>query len=415
MKNNKDKSDKHSHSTHEPQQDPQARKGNPPAEPAREAVMAPKGATPGYLISNVPGALGFFPLESLVVMGFEQNGSLLELGPVARLDLDNVKRQCDEAFSAVESYSDVIFAFVVSYRPLKELDWIADFLFEYSSATDRGFDACWHTPEISLGQPYELWFGPEYGDKEPMPRWAEGKIPTITDAASMTNWIGQGKLPEITRDDGIRQLNKRNPFITAANARAMTVQATKKSRAIVDAQIRLATGKATGLKPNSVVCVKAEQIRETALRLITECEGLDLDHVYAKQEALLELGSWLATATLRDVVLGVLIEHPATAEVLMLATMHTYSGTIRINALVIYAAVCIVQDMAMVGGLALSVATTEDPTHRLASLVNQAYRAGLHSRLVDNLTKGSELAVQNWKTHPRASARTRPSRGETAA
>ena len=78
----------------------------------------------GEILANIPGILGFYPQNSLVLAFFERNSDTpgLHLGPLARLDLDDaVETLIDnqQQFSALSDRdnTDAIIAYVGNSDP----------------------------------------------------------------------------------------------------------------------------------------------------------------------------------------------------------------------------------------------------------------------------------------------------------
>ena len=88
----------------------------------------------GDILANIPGILGFYPQDSLVIAFFERDDDThgLHLGPLARLDLDDaVETLIDNRnqFSALSDRdnTDAVIAYVVNADP-SAADDLANFL-----------------------------------------------------------------------------------------------------------------------------------------------------------------------------------------------------------------------------------------------------------------------------------------------
>ena len=78
----------------------------------------------------------------------------------------------------------------------------------------------------------------------------------------------------------------------------------------------------------------------------------------------------------------------------MLAAARTFSGEIRANALTLFAVAQLELDWEILAGPALMLVTEEFPSHRLGSLLCQAYRHGLHERIRDTVATGARAAYE---------------------
>ena len=100
----------------------------------------------------------------------------------------------------------------------------------------------------------------------------------------------------------------------------------------------------------------------------------------------------MSTTWMRDLVIRDLVESPHAAGTLLLATARTFGGTIRFNALALFAATQVAQKFGLYAGPALTVAIDEAPGHNLSQLIAQAYRSGMGERLITSLSRGCDAA-----------------------
>ena len=110
----------------------------------------------GEILANIPGILGFYPQDSLVISFFERNSDTpgLHLGPLVRLDLDDaVETLIDNQakFSALSDRldTDAIIAYVVS-EDLSAADDLAEFLLSEDSPLPTVL-AIIQVPEVTSG------------------------------------------------------------------------------------------------------------------------------------------------------------------------------------------------------------------------------------------------------------------------
>ncbi|QPK78335.1 DUF4192 domain-containing protein [Corynebacterium lizhenjunii] len=355
--------------------------------------------SPGFLLSNVPGALGFYPTESVLLMAFHEHADNLRLGPIARCDIADAHDYLPEAFDAVSAGTDVVFAFIVSHRPQQSLQWLVDFLYDFRSDDDgREIDACWHSPEIAVGQPYEVCFGPQQfagGAQDP---WCEGTIPSIINSPSMQRWVEQGQLPEVSRAAAQSFYQERNRFLCPSHRAEL--------ESIVGREASLLSlGRCLPPSyPPHDLCreLEVEDIPAFIELVVTRATEADwtLDELLRQPGLLGRVGAIMGCTLTRDLAMGALLEAPDAAATILLAVAQSVEGLSRWNALTIFAATQIAQGLPMIAGTVLSVVLKEEPQHTLARLMDKGYRAGLHDSLVDSLRDGSRLAVVNLAEEP---------------
>ena len=91
-------------------------------------------STHGDILANIPGILGFYPQDSLVLAFFERGDEAqnLQLGPLARLDLDGAIHQLTEDREKFASWTraldlEAVAAYAVT-DDMVEADAVAHFL-----------------------------------------------------------------------------------------------------------------------------------------------------------------------------------------------------------------------------------------------------------------------------------------------
>lgn len=346
--------------------------------------------TPGQLLANIPGALGFYPTESVILMGFESQGDqalndgakALTLGPTMRIDIDDFEGLQHDVARALEPLeTEMIFAFIVSQRPERLLDPVAQQLFNAGENCGLTIDACWHVPEIKQGQPYELWFGRDLSSSGTSSTvWKGGSIPTIAASPSMEAFVDRGELPELNRQEAVRPLTKRNTAFSREELNDMERSATALSQALSNGEQFTSDTFTYGI----------EDIIADVRNLLDEYGPLD---AFAQDShKLITAGTWLATTQTRDLVLAEFLDNPAPSADVLLATAQTFTGEIRANALSIYAATQIALGQSHRAGLALTCLMQENSDHRLGALFYRLYSVGLLDKIVEAAAEGSQVA-----------------------
>ena len=170
--------------------------------------------TPGDILANIPGILGFFPSESVILISIQPSPHGYSIGPVARLNLNDIPDALHEVMDAFHCGNpEIIFCFVLSQRKEEELWDIFHSLYRFQDRSGLGIDACWLAEELSTDTAYDLIFGHATESGEgPLQNWMEGTIPAISTSHSMRACVENGLLPELNRKDLVRRFKDPNPY-----------------------------------------------------------------------------------------------------------------------------------------------------------------------------------------------------------
>ena len=132
---------------------------------------------PGQLIANIPGILGFYPTNCVVVVTLcttlnDETSCAINphevalIGPVLRADFDRVG-DLDRAVAALDAQASItsLFAVIITDDPDSgEALQAQELLFCAAGADGTALvDACWHVSEIATGAAYRLLFGTTAG------------------------------------------------------------------------------------------------------------------------------------------------------------------------------------------------------------------------------------------------------------
>ena len=162
----------------------------------------------GEILANIPGILGFYPQNSLVISFFERNSDTpgLHLGPLARLDLDDaVETLIDNQaqFSALSDRdnADAVIAYVVNSDP-SAADDLAEFLLSEDSPLPTVL-AIVQVPEITSGTG---WWTVYQQLSLSAPR--SGVVSEVTGSLTLQQMIlDTGQLPALSREELEERLN----------------------------------------------------------------------------------------------------------------------------------------------------------------------------------------------------------------
>ncbi len=339
-------------------------------------------ANPGPLIANLPAILGFYPQESLLVIGLDRihpDSGRHSLGPVLRIDLDD-----DCALTALLDMAaapgtpldcDLLFAVIVS-ADLDLADAVAGGL--YAASEERGLPitACWYVPEILAGETYSMIFGP-FAPAETDP-WSQGVLPEIVATASMDPWHRAGALPEPTREEAVAKLSPGNRRLSDADAGSLERLVTE----LVD-RIPARPGHRDDHRLLSLALDAGRAVGEADE---TGDPAADAEAAEADADLLATVGVALAHVRARDLALHTLVDAGRACAPVLLAVARTFSGTLRANALCAYAVVQAHHRLPMMAQHALMVSAEEFPGHVLT-------RCLLDASMIGRLAEIAESAV----------------------
>ncbi|ANE04200.1 DUF4192 domain-containing protein [Corynebacterium crudilactis] len=350
--------------------------------------------TPGELLANIPGILGFYPSESIVLacMLFEDDTTTLTLGPVIRLDVDDLRLLPDVA-QAVESFDPSrIFAFVISQKLRPEvLDDTIDQLLEAAEQGIINLTGCWFTREIISGEPYMLCFGPEphalEHDDHGISEWEFGRISPIIAAVATQKMLEEGHLPELNRDEAFAMFNRNNSYVPVTKLKKLEKEA---QRLAEDIEHKINTDDSGHyfLTVLEVFTHALEKTKKLCGGVHSSAENIE---VLLKEPDLLQtVATYLSGSFLRDAILHLCVDFPREAALLLRAAACTFNGEIRSNALSLYALSAISMGLSMKAMPALEASIATTPRHNLSHLLREGLFNGQTTRLIDACLRGNQ-------------------------
>ena len=270
--------------------------------------------TPGDILANIPGILGFFPAESAILISIQPSPHGYSIGPVARLNLGDVPGALQEVMDAFHCGNpEIIFCFVLSQRREAELWDILYSLYRFEDRSGLGIDACWLAEELSTDTAYDLTFGHATESGEgPLQDWMEGTIPAISTSHSMRACVDNGLLPELTRSDLVQRFTAQNPYFAEEEISAMERCAEELAQ-----QMRAGEGYGT-TDPVEVV----EHLIADVYYVLSEVDSLE--EALENEELLCVAAMWMSTTWTRDLVIKDLLAAPQEAGALLLAVARTF-------------------------------------------------------------------------------------------
>lgn len=162
----------------------------------------------GEILANIPGILGFYPQNSLVIAFFERNSDTdgRHLGPLARIDLDDAVQTLIDNQNQFTAWSDrvnadAIVVYVVSEDP-SAADDLANFLLSEDSPLPTVL-AIVQVPEITSGTG---WWTVYQQLSLSAPR--SGVVSEVTGSLTLQQMIlDTGQLPALSREELEERLN----------------------------------------------------------------------------------------------------------------------------------------------------------------------------------------------------------------
>lgn len=172
----------------------------------------------GDLLANMPGILGFYPQNSLVLAFFERDKDTnsLRLGPLARFDLDGATQRLTEDRDKFAAWSEAldlsaVAAYVIT-DDLIEADAITHFLCSEDSPLPSTVLVVIQAPEIIAGTAWcVMYLHPNSGVPQ------AGRISDIHASAALQQMLEHtGDLPALSREEIEERLNSTAHNIDAA-------------------------------------------------------------------------------------------------------------------------------------------------------------------------------------------------------
>ncbi|MGP6175476.1 DUF4192 domain-containing protein [Corynebacterium sp. A21] len=331
--------------------------------------------TPVALFANIPGILGFYPTESIILMTFgtvAETGSYA-LGPVWRLDVSDRPALSDLCGTLNAENIDRVEILIVSTNDQDRASALHTL-----RAQDCPIANCWLTTEISTGAPYELAFSRIQG----VPAQITGQIAQISQSITMRKMVSAGHRPEPTRAEAFAAFDRQDTWLPEGASEALEARAQERAAALWHDE----TAEAADKGAVAALLAEFDQMIRTAEETTTTADSYMVD-----QECLTLAATVLAHSMSRDAIMVEAIHRPAPVMSIMLATARTCTGIIRANALSVYAVAAATTDLAIQPQAALTAAQDEIPGHTLSSLIMEGYNAGAFRMTAEAIKRGSEL------------------------
>lgn len=329
---------------------------------------------PGALFANVPGILGFYPEESVIVLCLnlvEETTSRYQLGQVVRVDSEDIA----QLMIAPEIPSDLLLALVVSQES-PAAEQITEVVEVLTSLTNLRIEAVWHTPSITEGEPLTLLSGEQLLSQRI--DWVFGTVPSIFQAPATQESLHQGRDLDLTREEATGRFNRV----------AMSADHQDSLAEAVDHRLR-SLGSVDSPSPD-VVQNMITELREIlgTPRVTMEIDSLNIEDLSLALALFDE-----AHPEVRDLTVWEVVEHPGVGGPLALAAaQHAVSDETRASALCAYFLSAHRAGAASRAGLALRVAQQTAPGHSLTRLLSVAHSCGETDGVFEIIKKGVDVS-----------------------
>lgn len=352
---------------------------------------------PSTIIATVPGTLGYYPHESVVVIGLiaSEDTDSVYLGPVLRADLGRVRELTAYLGSAPVDTCIAFLGILVTRVPGSgvALNAVEDLEKLERTNGEPLIDVLWHVSEIAHGTPYSMVFGPEPAELGMFwseLAWEHGVVGSVMASPAMEAMRANGTLPALDRNDTFSYFE---PVVLSAEEENRIASLTQQALAR-SAQLRVELARGSS-RPASVVhqaCTAL--INAPAQPIIGADEPLSIAEAVPDQNCLVALATVLARPTLRDCVIGEAVRHPQESASALLAVARSFRGVIRANALSIWALVAISRGVSSWASAALHCAQEEMPEHSMSAICLEVLALGEQKKLVTTILEGCELACE---------------------
>lgn len=321
----------------------------------------------GDILANIPGILGFYPQDSLVIAFFERDDDThgLHLGPLARLDLDDAVETLINNQAQFTAWSDrlsidAVIAYVVNADP-SAADDLANFLLSEDSPLPTVLSII-QVPEITSGSG---WWSVHQQSDLSAPR--SGVVSEVAGSAALQQMVlDTGQLPALSRGELEERLNSTDHDISAVEYDGIINDVEGYEVPFLRHELQRVYEQATvGI---------SDSTNTRAIRAGLQC---------------------FTTPMLRDPLLGALLEEPqkglAFAESLMRVVPRDW---LKMRSQVTATVAVLAQATGQTGfaGVAAHRATELSDTENFPALVARSINLGLGSKLITSVRQGAEKA-----------------------
>ncbi len=360
---------------------------------------------PGQLLANIPGLLGFYPQESIVFIAIEHKNQTTAINhpqneplnrqsnPIIRIDLEDIMVVPDICAFLAQLNVDYVMALIISRTYQDEShhqQQIIDILVHNFKLNHVCLQWIWHTEAIAHHNTYTLVYD-RYNSLESIetekPEWRQGLISSIAAAQTTQEMLARGELPELSRQDCINFFTNTS-LLTASQHQKIYEQAADLIFA-AETTPQILQQQLTSL---TQTCQKLEAMMAEH----PSCVGVEIS---SQQQELTAM--FLSRTMLRDLSLSIWCGgYFQAAKALCLSVARAYNGTIRSNALCVYAMCELATTNSAKALHALQASQQTTPDHQLTLLLLKSYRAGMGKKIFHAIFQGSLATYQQCGLEP---------------
>lgn len=371
---------------------PQPNETNQPPQPPFPHPGAEILRSPSRLIASIPGALGYFPNEAVILVNVYSppaSGGVLDIGTYIDADVGSTG-SIQRALQSIPLGAHVAtFAVIVTRVPNSHMVAVAaEGLRKAADEFGEIVEACWIVSEVADGTPYQLVFGPDEDTAGELWGWAEaytnGTVSSVVSTEPMRPLIDHGVLPELHKAElyaHFAAVFDRD----VATCEALAQRAHQRGTELVDL-IRVAPLLARGdIERACDVFVGAPNAS------ILDSDGnLIIADVFSSIEDVELVAAMLSRNTLRDFLIVEALDHPQSAGAVLLTVARNFGGAIRANALCLWAMVAVSLGLNGWAIAALMTAQEEVHGHSLSLLLANVMGIGQGHALLELCRRGCE-------------------------
>ncbi|GAB3075646.1 DUF4192 domain-containing protein [Corynebacterium aquatimens] len=345
---------------------------------------------PADLIASLPGILGFYPTESVVIVGLEENprapGAYL-VGPVMRADLVHASSATSAVTKLGAKNCTAFYGFVITRIPNSDL--ARDAMQELEDLRINGravIDACWHLSEVATGTPYTILFESLGHEHTLIDGWSNGVVASIVSSPTMKPFLKEGALPAADREEALSYFE---PHTLDSETRRDVDQLSKLANRHAGILWERIEGRRAGAR-GAIDDACAILTRGEAHPVIAPDEEFYLGDVFEQESEVVLIAALLSTPGLRDCLIAPCLKNPETAAGVLLSIGRTFSGTIRANALTIWAMIAFARGLNSWAIAALTTVQDEEPTHSMSAIMLQILSVSNAQDMIDVIVQTCE-------------------------
>lgn len=349
-------------------------------------------ASPGFLMSNLPGTFGYHPADCFVLFFLHRSPigpalSRYELGPILRLEYEALDSKRDFLALIADFEPDLMLSVFIGGEQAITAARICD---ELCSAHGVPMAAVWHLNELHSGARYRRVGGDEAPTFTPGhingAEWDEGTVSEIVAAPAMEAFRRNGELPDLSREESLA-------FFSADPAGDNDIDParfTKRARGLAKSWLQ-ALDRSDQQEAEHMVDALLDDFQDAIDEVISY--QLSVDDVVGNHDTLERCGVYYAHTRLRDTLLSWAVSDYANAFfTLSVAIARASKGETRANALCCAAFAASYSGRSYRVPQALQMAHTERSKHRLTLLMLEALQCGGLELLWRACIEGADLA-----------------------